>query len=225
MRSRPLRAAIAAATILSLNGCADLPVVGGLGESLAGVTAPVMAMLDPVLAPFFPKVEPTPAPMMPRRRRRRPLTPEGTAVATGSVGTESVQVAPAVAYATWAERNKRFDRLRTEGLMRLYRGQTGGALDAFKQAQTLRPEDPQIARLVALVQNPPAPSPITGLRGMPGGAPNAQPDSGASGLPPGITPEMLKRAEQFSQQQQQGTPPGAPPVMPQGGDQPAGLFP
>lgn len=223
MRSRLQRAAIAAATILSLTGCADLPVVGGLGETLSGVTAPVMALLDPVLSPFFPKAEPTPDPtLLSRRRRRRPLTPEGTAAASASVGTGSAQVAPAVAYAAWAERNKRFDRLRTEGLMRLYRGQTTGAMEAFKQAQALRPEDVQIGRLIALVQNPSAASPVSGLRGIPGGAPRVQlPDSGTSGLPPGISPELLKRAEQFSQQ---GNPPGAPQAMPQGGDQPAGLF-
>jgi hypothetical protein len=253
MRSRLLRAAIAVATImrasnktvpssrprrpkvvtclvllgaLCLNGCDSLPDLGGLTSSLSGVTAPVMAVLEPVLAPIFPKAEPTPDPAMQmrRRRRRRPLTPEGTAAASGSVGTGSVQVAPAVVYAGWAERNKRFDRLRTEGLMRLYRGQAAGALEAFKQAQALRPEDAQIARLVAMVQNPRPASPVSGMGGMPmGGA--ALSDSGASGLPAGISPELLKRAEQFSQQQQQAVPPGAPPVAPQGGDAPAGLFP
>ncbi|MBO9541924.1 hypothetical protein J7643_15155 [bacterium] len=216
MRSRLMRAAIAAATILSLNGCADLPVVG---ESLSGVTAPVMAMLDPVLAPFFPKVEPTPDPALAiRRRRRRPLAPEGTAVASGSIGTGSVQVAPAVTYAAWAERNKRFDRLRTEGLMRLYRGQAAGALEAFKQAQALRPEDPQISRLVAMVQNPQIPTPVSLPRPMSG---DSVPEAPESGLPAGVSPELLKRAQQFSQQQQQQ---GAAPGAPQGGDQPSGLF-
>lgn len=221
MRSRLSRAAIAAATILSLNACAD---ASAGGDALSGVTGPVMAALEPVLSPFFPKAEPTPEPVRRRRiPRRRPLTPEGTALASGSIGTGSAQVAPGVAYAAWAERNKRFDRLRTEGLLRLYRGQGTGALEAFKQAQALRPDDPQIARLIAMIRNPGTQVPVSMPRALPGaGAAPGASDAGASGLPAGISPELLKRAQQFSQQQ--GGPPGAPPVMPQAGDQPAGLF-
>ncbi|MNX95363.1 hypothetical protein D3C86_1276350 [compost metagenome] len=126
-------------------------------------------------------------------------------------------MAPAVTYAAWAERNKRFDRLRTEGLLRLYRGQAAGALEAFKQAQALRPEDPQIGRLVAMVQHPQVPSPVSLPRAVSG---DSAPEAPESGLPAGISPELLKRAQQFSQQQQQG---GAP-AAPQGGDEPSGLF-
>lgn len=214
MRSRLLKGVTLATVVASLNGCGDLPVVGGLGSTLAEVAAPVLGLLDPVIGQFIPKPEPTPPPRPRPRPRRRPaaVAAANQTVATTPGATDSAVVAvvqtPQAAFAAWTERNRRFDKLRTDGLMQLYNGQTAGAIQSFREAQALRPQDPGIANLVAMAQNPGAfrkedsgEVRVNGLPPMPGGASLTDALNALGGK--GGVPQ-----------------PPAPP----GGDQPGGLF-
>lgn len=189
MRSRALKGVMLTSLVVSLTGCGDLPVVGNLGATLSAVAAPVMGLLDPVIGQFIPKAEPTPPPPRPRPRpRRRAVAAANNPAVTTPGATDSAVVAaaqnPQAAFAAWAERNRRFDKLRTDGLMQLYNGQTAGAIQSFKEAQALRPHDPSIVSLVALASNPSAfKSDGGGVSAA--GAPPSLPQPEAPGLPAG----------------------------------------
>lgn len=210
MRSRLPQGVMLATVVASLNGCGDLPVVGDLGATFSAIGAPVAGLLDPVLGRFFPKEEPSPPPRPRPRPRRRAAAANPAAMtpgATDSVAAAAVTQAPRDAYADWAERNRRFDKLRTDGLMQLYNGQTAGAIQSFKQAQALRPEDPHIANLVTLAQNPaPRAEAFGGLNKGPVGDPPGLPQPAMPQGTSGILNQLLKGAE------------GAQ------GDKPGGLF-
>lgn len=212
MRSRLLKGLMVTTLVASLNGCGELPVVGDLGAGLSGLAAPVMGLLDPVIGQFFPKEPPPPPPPRPRRRRPAANRIAVTPGATGSAETAIVTQTPQAAYSAWSERNRRFDKLRTDGLMQLYNGQTAGAIQSFKAAQALRPEDSQLANLMALAQNPSTfRAPGSGGTG-PAGAPPSLPQPGIPDLPQGASGalnQLLKGAQ------------GAPGAQ---GDQPGGLF-
>lgn len=147
-------AAAALAAALLTSGCADLPVVGPVYES-------IKPMLDPILSPIkgmlgmseeaAPVVDPTPRP---RARRARANARMQAAEASGSVDPAQADNSEAY-FARVVERNKEFDRLRTTGLMQLYGGETRMAIDTFEKALKLRPEDAHIRELIELAKNPP----------------------------------------------------------------------
>ncbi|HEY9857057.1 MAG TPA: hypothetical protein V6D05_15040 [Stenomitos sp.] len=227
MRSRLLQRLMVATVVAALNGCGELPFVGDLGATLSGLTAPLAGL--PVIGQFFAKAEePPPAPPpRPRRVRRRtvavanPGAAAATAEATDSAEVQAVAQTPATAYVAWSERNRRFDKLRTDGLMQLYNGQTAGAIHSFKEAQSLRPEDSTIRTLVALAENPGT------FRSEGVNAPGGTPAGGAEAPPvPQVPASALGGAGATGALNQllkgvQGAPGGAGP---QGGDQPGGLF-
>lgn len=182
MRSR-VGLALATAAVTTLTGCADVPVLGSVGQALSGVTAPVMAALDPLIGRFLPKHDDAaapaaPQPLRPRRRRAVAAAGQGPQAATESAQTAEARAAAAAA--AWSDRNRKFDHLRTEGLSQLYGGQTAEAIKTFKEAQALRPDNAQITRLIDLCEHSAVRKELT-LPGdtakapLPGGAPPPPP--------------------------------------------------
>lgn len=151
-------AAIAALTAALLtSGCADLPVVGPLYQSVAPMLAPILSPIKGWLGisePPPPPVKPTPRP---RSRGARAQANGQTAGATGSAAVAAEN--PEAQFARYAQRNKEFDRLRTTGLHQLYAGETRMAIESFEKAAQLRPDDAHIRELIELAKNPPRPNP------------------------------------------------------------------
>jgi|GEM_PF-1722015 hypothetical protein len=200
MRSR-FRLALAVATISTLSGCADVPVLGNVGQALSGVTAPIMGLLDPVIGRFLPKHDDAPAATAtaPRRRTRRlpgAAPAAGTAPATESA--EAIAARAAAAATAWSERNRQFDHVRSEGLLALYQGRTADAIKSFKQAQTLKPDNAQIASLIKLCETAGNKAPVN----LP--PPQALPQAGGGSAnppgPPGLPANLPPGANQAVQQ-------------------------
>lgn len=220
MRSRLLAIWMVALVVPGLSGCGDSGVVTGLGQSLSGVTAPVMGLLDPVLGRFFPTGgAPAPASpvVRPRRRPRNHLEARLGSAASASFGA-TASLDPKVGYASWAERNKKFDRLRTAGLLMLYGGQTAQALDSFKQAQALRPDDEQINHLVALCEHPQAFMSKEQLHSLTSSDPNAP------AIPQPLQPPAVPTTDAPAKLQGALNAVGQQLKANSGGDKPGGLF-
>ncbi len=161
MRSRLLQGVMLTTLVASLTGCGELPLVGDLGASMSGVTESLASL--PVVGQFLPQPEPTPRPRptpRPGRRRVVAAAAANNPAVTSPDATDSPAVIvaqnPQAVFSAWAERNRRFDKLRTDGLMQLYNGQTAGAIHSFKEAQALRPHDSNIGTLVSMASNPSA---------------------------------------------------------------------
>lgn len=225
MRSRSLLFCLALVVAVSLGGCAGVPVLGGLSEKVAGLVEPLRNVLQPILGGILPKPEaPASTPLVAHHLARR----AAATVAGGPVATASV-VDPSVVFAQWAARNREFDRLRTNGLICLYDGDTASAIEHFRRAQALRPEDEQIASLLNLALHP-VPrkrSMDFGLGGSPPGAPVPQPPEEAGALLEQPGPRTGP-APGNGAQAGGGVPPGLTGVLKSlqrgGGDKPGQLF-
>lgn len=220
MRSRLLAIWMVALVVSCLTGCGDSGVLANFGQSLSGVASPVLGLLDPVLGRFFPKsdapVASTPV-VRPHRRPRNRLEARPGSAASASLGATS-SLDPKTVFAGWADRNKKFDRLRTAGLLQLYGGQTAQALESFKQAQTLRPEDEQINHLVALCEHPQAFMSKEQVRSLSSSDPNAPT------IPQPLEPPSVPTTEAPSRLQGALNAVGQQLKSGAGGDKPGGLF-
>lgn len=187
------RALILLALPLSLAGCGELPIVGDLGAGLGGMLEGLRGV--PVIGDLLPAPAETPAaePPRPRVARRAAVPGAVTGVATASAED------PQVVYKRWSDRNRTFDRYRTTGLIYLYDGQTALAIENFRKAQDLRPQDRMIAKLLHLATHPVVRrrSAELGLTDSPPALPTPQDPSGllspgggfpAGGLPAGGMP-------------------------------------
>lgn len=190
---------------LGLALCAPL-LLGALSgcDALWSLT-PVLANL-PLVGALFPQPAESPLPIP--HARRQPVAGTASASVTGQATPAPDEIA------RWAERNRQFDRLRTMGLMQLYAGQSAAALDNFKKAQALRPNDPQIAELIDLTLHPAAHVKAQGFSAMPlasGSMPHAP-----------AAPNTPNAASLFNFGATSSLP--AAMARPAAGDKPAGLF-
>lgn len=139
-----------------LSGCANLPLVGNLGERIAPMLpAFVRDRLFPAQAQAGP-ADGAQSPDAAIVQHRHPIPAQVQSAATGTGSAPIATEDPQVVQASEVAVNIQFDHLRTLGLEDLYLGQTAQALKSFQEALALRPGDKNVDDLIGLIQHPPA---------------------------------------------------------------------
>lgn len=146
-----------------LSGCSmELPVIGNvqdkvlpLLDTLENTLTPLKGVIGPLRERFFPQeeAEKQQTPTGPRRRRHAAAANP----AENNEDEDQPQATPAPVQQDprqkRIETNMAFDHWRSEGIRKIYEGETLEAIECFKKALALRPNDPNIQDWLFLVEN------------------------------------------------------------------------